>query len=106
MAAAAVWAGIPGGRDAFAETSEDLSGDLSGGGMAFLRLAVRGERRARRGSSLLRSGGRDQLGQLSRNLLHLGARSRPGRGALLADDDCGRARSCRASSATGSRYLQ
>ena len=44
LAAAAVWAGIPGGRDAFAETSEDLSGDLTGGGMAFLRLAVRGER--------------------------------------------------------------
>ena len=42
LAAAAVWAAIPGGRDAFAETSEDLSGDLSGGGMAFLRLAVRG----------------------------------------------------------------
>ena len=43
LAAAAVWAGIPGGRTAFAETSEDLSGDLSGGGMAFLRLAVRGD---------------------------------------------------------------
>jgi hypothetical protein len=43
MAAAAVWAGIPGGREAYAETAEDLSGDLSGGGMAYLRLAVRGE---------------------------------------------------------------
>jgi Acyclic terpene utilisation family protein AtuA len=43
LAAAAVWAGIPGGRGAFAETSEDLSGDLSGAGMAFLRLAVRGD---------------------------------------------------------------
>jgi hypothetical protein len=43
VAAAAVWAGVPGGREAFAETSEDLSGDLSGGGMAFLRLAVRGD---------------------------------------------------------------
>jgi hypothetical protein len=43
LAAAAVWAGIPGGRAAFAETSEDLSGDLSGAGMAFLRLAVRGD---------------------------------------------------------------
>ncbi len=42
LAAAAVWAGMPGGRDAFAETSEDLSGDLQGTGMAFLRLAVRG----------------------------------------------------------------
>ncbi len=42
MAAAAVWAAVPGGRDAFAETSEDVSGDLTGGGMAFLRLAVRG----------------------------------------------------------------
>jgi hypothetical protein len=43
LAAAAVWAGISGGRTAFAETSEDLSGDLSGAGMAFLRLAVRGD---------------------------------------------------------------
>jgi hypothetical protein len=42
LASAAVWAGIPGGRAAFAETSEDLSGDLTGGGVAFLRLAVRG----------------------------------------------------------------
>ncbi len=43
FAADAVWAGIPSGRAAFAETSEDLSGDLTGGGMAYLRLAVRGE---------------------------------------------------------------
>ncbi len=43
FAAAAVWAGIPGGRAAFAETAEDLSGDLSGGGMAYVRLAVRGD---------------------------------------------------------------
>lgn len=43
FAADAVWAGIPGGRSAFAETAEDLSGDLSGGGMAYLRLAVRGD---------------------------------------------------------------
>jgi hypothetical protein len=43
MAAAAVWAGIPGGRAGFAETAEDLSGDLTGAGMAFLRLAVRGD---------------------------------------------------------------
>ena len=43
LAAAAVWEGIPGGRAAFAETSEDLSGDLSGAGMAFLRLAARGD---------------------------------------------------------------
>jgi hypothetical protein len=43
FAADAVWAGIPGGRDAYAETAEDLSGDLTGAGMAYLRLAVRGE---------------------------------------------------------------
>src|SRR5581483_3466727 len=43
LAAAAVWAGIPGGRAAFAETAEDLSGDLSGEGMTYLRLAVRGD---------------------------------------------------------------
>ena len=43
FAAEAVWAGIPGGRAGFAETAEDLSGDLTGGGMAYLRLAVRGD---------------------------------------------------------------
>ncbi len=45
FAADAVWAGIPGGRGraGFAETAEDLTGDLSGGGMAYLRLAVRGD---------------------------------------------------------------
>ncbi len=43
MAADAVWAGIEGGIASFAETAEDLSGDLTGAGMAFLRLAVRGE---------------------------------------------------------------
>ncbi len=42
LAATAVWAAVPGGREGFAETSEDLSGDLTGHGMAFLRLAVRG----------------------------------------------------------------
>ena len=43
FAAEAVWAGIPGGRAGFLETAEDLSGDLTGGGMAYLRLAVRGD---------------------------------------------------------------
>ncbi len=43
FAADAVWAGIPGGRGAFAESAEDLSGDLTGSGMAYLRLAVRGD---------------------------------------------------------------
>ena len=43
FAAEAVWAGIPGGRAGFAETAEELSGDLTGTGMAFLRLAVRGD---------------------------------------------------------------
>jgi hypothetical protein len=43
VAADTVWAGIPAGRASFSETSEDLSGDLSGEGMAFLRLAVRGD---------------------------------------------------------------
>ncbi len=43
FAADAVWAGVDGGRAAFAETAEVLSGDLNGGGMAYLRLAVRGD---------------------------------------------------------------
>jgi hypothetical protein len=43
LAAGAVWAGIPGGRAAFEESAEDLSGDLTGHGMAYLRLSVRGQ---------------------------------------------------------------
>jgi hypothetical protein len=43
LAADAVWAGVPGGRGAYDETAEDLSGDLSGDGLAYLRLAVRGD---------------------------------------------------------------
>jgi hypothetical protein len=43
FAAEAVWAGVPGGRAGFLETAEDLSGDLTGSGMAYLRLAVRGD---------------------------------------------------------------
>jgi Acyclic terpene utilisation family protein AtuA len=43
FAAETVWDGVPGGQDSFAETAEDLSGDLTGGGMAYLRLAVRGD---------------------------------------------------------------
>ncbi len=43
FAADAVWAGISGGRDAFAESDEQLTGDLTGAGMAYLRLAVRGD---------------------------------------------------------------
>ena len=43
FAAETVWDGVPGGRDGFAETAEDLSGDLTGGGMSYLRLAVRGD---------------------------------------------------------------
>ncbi len=43
FAADAVWAGIPGGRAAFTDSDEQLTGDLTGGGMAYLRLAVRGD---------------------------------------------------------------
>jgi hypothetical protein len=43
LAADTVWAGIPGGRASFAETSQDISGDLTGHGLSFLRLGVRGD---------------------------------------------------------------
>ncbi len=43
FAADAVWAGVPGGRAAFAESDEQLTGDLTGSGLAYLRLAVRGD---------------------------------------------------------------
>ncbi len=43
VAEAALWEAVPGGRAAFAETAVELSGDLSGRGEAFLRVAVRGD---------------------------------------------------------------
>jgi len=43
VAEAALWAAVPGGQAAFTETACELSGDLSGEGTAFLRVAVRGE---------------------------------------------------------------
>lgn len=43
VAEAALWAAVPGGQAAFTETTSELSGDLSGEGTAFLRVAVRGD---------------------------------------------------------------
>ncbi|MHB8219169.1 MAG: acyclic terpene utilization AtuA family protein [Acidimicrobiales bacterium] len=42
----AIWAAVPGGRSAFAETSTELYGDVSGEGIACFRVAVRGEHEA------------------------------------------------------------
>lgn len=42
-AAATVWAAVAGGKEAYAETATELTGDRSGGGLAYLRLAVRGD---------------------------------------------------------------
>jgi len=39
----AVWAGVPGGRSAFADSAVEVVGDTTGDGVAFLRLAVRGD---------------------------------------------------------------
>jgi hypothetical protein len=91
LASSTVWAGIPGGRDSFAETSEVLSGDLSGGGMAFLRLAVRGYDQ-RGGPGVLGGRGRDEPVQLPRNVLHVGSGHRARRGPLLAHHHCGLSR--------------
>ena len=85
MAADAVWAGIPGGRAAFAETAEDLSGDLSGGGMAYLRLAVRGDDELAVGRAFSGAVDRDQPLELPGHVLHLGPVGGAGRGPLLAD---------------------
>ena len=85
FAADAVWAGIPGGRDAFAETAEDLSGDLSGGGMAYLRLAVRGDDEPAVGRAFSGAVVETSLSSYPGHVLHLGALGRAGRGALLAD---------------------
>jgi len=43
IAEEAIWAAVPGGRSAFAETSTELYGDLSGQGIACFRVAVRGD---------------------------------------------------------------
>jgi hypothetical protein len=43
MAEEAVWAAVPGGPERYEETSAELTGDLSGDGLAYLRLAVRGD---------------------------------------------------------------
>ena len=51
VAAATVWAAVPGGRDAFDETAVELSGDVDGPGVAYLRLAVRGHDEALVGRS-------------------------------------------------------
>lgn len=46
VAEAALWAAVPGGQAGFVETASELSGDLSGEGTAFLRVAVRGDEEA------------------------------------------------------------
>ncbi len=51
VAASAVWAAVPGGRDAFVATATELSGDVDGPGVAYLRLAVRGDDEALVGRS-------------------------------------------------------
>jgi Acyclic terpene utilisation family protein AtuA len=51
VAASTVWAAVPGGRDAFDETAVELSGDVDGPGVAYLRLAVRGDDEALVGRS-------------------------------------------------------
>ena len=73
FAADAVWAGIPGGRGAFAETAEDLSGDLTGGGMAYLRLAVRGDDEQAVGRAFSGAVVETSLSSYPGTLLHLGA---------------------------------
>ncbi|HEY1734433.1 MAG TPA: acyclic terpene utilization AtuA family protein, partial [Acidimicrobiales bacterium] len=51
VAESTVWAAVPGGRDAFDETAVELSGDVDGPGVAYLRLAVRGDDEALVGRS-------------------------------------------------------
>jgi hypothetical protein len=51
VAASTVWAAVPGGRDAFDETAVELSGDVDGPGVAYLRLAVRDDDEALVGRS-------------------------------------------------------
>ena len=86
FAAEAVWAGIPGGRAGFAETAEDLSGDLTGDGHG-LPAARRARRRsAGRGQGLLGRRRRDQPVELPRHVLHLGTVRGAGSRPLLADD--------------------
>ena len=84
LAADAVWAGVPGGRGAFAETAEDLSGDLTGGGMAYLRLAVRGDDERAVGRAFSGAVVETSLSSYPGHVFHLRARRCAGRGPLLA----------------------
>ena len=106
MAAAAVWAGIPGGRAAYAETARGPLGRpvRRRHGLPAPRRA--GRRRAGRRPRLLRRRGRDQPLELPGNLLHLGPVGGAGSGPLLADHRLGLASCSRASSARGARSPQ
>ena len=55
VAEAALWAAVPGGRDAFAETAAELTGELDGAGTAYLRVAVRGDDEALVGRTFSRA---------------------------------------------------
>ena len=63
----------PGGRSAFDETGRELAGDLSGQGLALLRLAVRGQDRALVGRAFSSAVVETTLAGYPGNLLHLGA---------------------------------
>ncbi len=86
FAAEAVWSGIPGGRSAFAETAEDLSGDLTGGGMAYLRLSVRGDDERSVGRAFSGAVVETSLSSYPGTFFTTGAVGRAGRRPLLADD--------------------
>ena len=92
FAAETVWAGIPGGRDGFAETAEDLSGDLSGGGMAYLRLAVRGDDEQAVGRAFSGAVVETSLSSYPGTFFTSAPSGAQGGGPLLADD---RRRRCR-----------
>ena len=77
---------------AFAETAEDLSGDLTGGGMAYLRLAVRGDDEQAVGRAFSGAVVETSLSSYPGTFFTSAPSRGPGRGPLLADDGLRRGR--------------
>ena len=90
VAASTVWAAVPGGRDAFDETAVELSGDVDGPGVAYLRLAVRGDDEALVGRSFSAAAVETALAGYPGAFVHRRADAGPGGRPVLADDRRGR----------------
>ena len=92
IAEATLWAGIPGARNAFTETSVDLSGDVNGPGMAYLRVAVRGDDEGVVGARFSAAAVETALATYPGRVFQPISPPRSSRGSVLANNDCGKRR--------------